>query len=465
MLAVAEQLLKKAYNSMTVKRRKTTSGYSKYYTYRFKINGQEYTGPCLGTGGKLRATTKAEAEAYEKQIKDEAKELQRQKTVKALIENRREELTGGSKILISDAFDQACRKPRRREPSEKQLMAKRSYWRDFVAFINKEYPDLLCLSDVRKKHAEEYISYIRKHGRYDKNVEQKGKQNYKRNYNLSNKSCNAFQIVITEVFALLHDDAGLIENPFSHIQKLDNKSETREAFTEKELKKIFNAADDFIYPLFAIGISTALREEDVCLLKWKEIDLEAGTIRRKMEKTGNYVEIPILPTLHGYLSTLHMKRNPDSEYVLPVQAKMYQTNRTGVSTRIKKFLNELKIETQKEVRGRDRKISVKDFHSLRHTFCYLCGIYNVPFVIVKSVVGHMTDDMTHMYQKHADMNTKREKLAALPDFFTPIGIPEQKVLTAKSFTKDEIKGMKNKIIDTMKVADDATVIKIAELID
>ena len=454
---------------MSVLRRRTSRGTSKYFSYRFKFNGKEYTGTCFGSNGKLRATTKVEAEAYEKRIKDEVKDLQVQKTIKALIENRREEMIGGCKIPLSAAFEMSSKKPRKRPPGEKQFAAKSSYWRDFVAFIDTEYPDLQYLSDIHKKHAEEYISHIRKYGRYNKNVKQKGKQNYKRNYNLSNKSCNAFQTVITEVFTLLHEDGGLIENPFSHIEKLDNRSETREAFTEKELKIIFDKADAFIYPLFAIGISTALREEDVCLLKWNEINLEAGTIRRKMEKTGKYVELPVLPPLYKYLSKLYNDIDEGSEYVLPEHAKMYQNNRTGISTRIKTFLSSLNIATQKKVDGRDRKISVKDFHSLRHTFCYLCGIYNVPFVIVKSVVGHMTDEMTHMYQKHADLKVKREKLAVLPDFFDAgdtnyliqgMGTTPK---NTSSISKD-LNLLKKGIINSLDKADETTLRQVAKLL-
>lgn len=458
---------------MTVLRRKTSRGMSKYYTYRFKINTTEYSGKCLGRDGKIRATTKQEALEYEKLIKDEVKELQKEKTVKALVENRREEMTGGRKILLEDAFNLASRKPRRKTPSSKQLEAKQSFWRDFVSFMKSEYPDARFLSDVRKTHAEEYISHIRRNGRYNKHVAQSGKCSYERKYTLSNKTCNAFQIVITEVFTLLRDDGGLIENPFSHIEKLDNKSETREAFTEQELKTIFEQTDDFVYPLFCIGISTALREEDVCLLKWSEIDFENGTIRRKMEKTGNYVEIPILPPLHTHLEKLRSERSTDeeSEYVLPEHAKMYLINRTGISSRIKAFLDSLGIKTQKEMERGRRNISVKDFHSLRHTFCYLCGMYNVPFVIVKAVVGHLTDDMTHMYQKHADIKAKREKLAALPIFFgSDVSFPQISESTELQRSANVLETLNQKeqlkceILDAMAGAEESTLREVLDIL-
>ena len=41
-------------------------------------------------------------------------------------------------------------------------------------------------------------------------------------------------------------DAGLSENPFDRIEKLDNESATREPFTEDELKKIFEKANQVL---------------------------------------------------------------------------------------------------------------------------------------------------------------------------------------------------------------------------
>jgi len=49
----------------------------------------------------------------------------------------------------------------------------------------------------------------------------------------------------------------IFENPFEDIDLLANESETRDPFTEEELKKIFKNADEFIYPMFAIGIPPA----------------------------------------------------------------------------------------------------------------------------------------------------------------------------------------------------------------
>jgi integrase len=397
---------------MSVFKQKTTAGETSFYHYRFMMNGKRYSGVCKG------CSLKKEAEAYEKSIKSKARQLSKQKTVKALVDNFREDMTGGSPVNIDEAFELSLKKPRKKQPSLALIAMKRSYWRDFVDYIEVNYPEIVKLADIRKKHAEEYIQYIREYGRFDKNVTFKtGRKTvvYERKENLSNKTCNTFQQTLSEVFEKLYDDAGLIENPFTGIPKLNNESESREAFTEKELEKIRDNVDDFLKPIFCIGIATALREGDICTLRWDEIDLNNSVIHRKMSKTRRIVEIPILPPLQAFLME-QKELSGDSEYVLPDHASMYLNNRTGISLRVKNFLEGIGIKTTKKVKGRDRAISIKDVHSLRHTFCYYAGVYGIPFLVVKDIVGHVSPQMTELYQRHADNRLKREKLLQMPDF-------------------------------------------------
>ena len=213
----------------------------------------------------------------------------------------------------------------------------------------------------------------------------------------------------------MYDDAGMIENPFAKIPKLKNETESREAFTEKELKLIGEKADGFVKPIFVIGVTTALRKGDICTLKWKEVDLKTDLITRKTLKTGRIVEIPILAPLRSFLLEKYDQTN-HSKYVLPNHAEMYLNNPSGITWRVKTFLESIGIKTTKKVDGRDRAISIKDVHSLRHTFCYYAGVYGIPFLIVKDIVGHASPLMTELYQKHAENNIKREKLMKMPDF-------------------------------------------------
>lgn len=110
------------------------------------------------------------------------------------------------------------------------------------------------------------------------------------------------------------------------------------------------------------------------------------------------------------------ERTGAGEYVFPDHAKMYRTNPTGVSYRVKQFLDRLGIETSRTPKGRTRAVSVKDLHSCRHTFCYYAGLKGIPLAVVQSIVGHMTPEMTKHYSAHATLADKRRGVAAMSGF-------------------------------------------------
>ena len=409
---------------MSIRKRPMRNGKeTSEYHYDFTQSGKRYWGVCEG------CSTKAAALAYEKKLRDTVKKMTEQKSVTALVENYKRELTGGTSVPLAEAFDLAQKKPRARTASETQLGHKRSYWQDFLEFMKATHPDVEALDQVQKTHAEEYIQHLRTKGRFNKvvsyvvdgkeRVNATGKDKEKL---LSPRTINVYQQTMAEVFKLLAEDAGLQRNPFTEIQKLANDPGTREAFTEDELRTIMEKADTFMKPLFMIAISTALREGDICTLRWSDIDFNNAVINRMMNKTQHLAQIPILPPLLQFLNDLRQNAIQDADnefsaYVLPDHAKMYLSNPSGVSYRIKQFLEkDCEITTTKQVPGRTRAISVKDLHSCRHTFCYFAGLYGIPLNIVQSIVGHMTPEMTAHYSAHASLEAKREKMKQLPDF-------------------------------------------------
>ena len=406
---------------MSVAKRKTKSGYTKEYHYAFAQDGKRYRGVCEG------CTTKRDAEEYEKNLRKRVQEAAAQKDVKQLIEHFREELTGSKDIFIAEAYEKSLEKPKKRMPSESLIRSKRSYWMDFTAYLNATYPDIQKLSEVRPFHAEAYVQYLRQNGRFNKTVSYSGsvitkERSYQLKSELSPKTINTYQQVLSEVFQLLARDAGIVENPFAAIPMLKKESESREAFSEDELTIIRDNLDDFTRPLFTIAIATALREGDICTLKWSEIDFKRDLVVKRMRKTGNMVEIPIMPPLRFYLLQLQTD-SAELEYVLPQHADMYLNNSSGVSYRIKQFLeNKCHIATTKKLEGRSRAVSVKDLHSCRHTFCYYAGLYGIPLSIVQSIVGHMTPEMTKHYSAHASLSAKREQMRQLPEFMMLSGM-------------------------------------------
>jgi len=229
---------------------------------------------------------------------------------------------------------------------------------------------------------------------------------------ISTETRNNYLTTCRMVFEALAEDAGLSENPFGRVAKLQNHREDREAFTPDDLRKIGNASDGWVRTLFLVGLCSGLREEDICTLRWREVDPEQGWITRRMKKTRKIVQVPILPQLADCLRPLPR----DGEYCFPELADRYLNHRTTIGWHVTQFLEELGIQKKRKVEGRSRAVSVKDVHSCRHTFCYLAALNNVPLPIVQSVVGHMSAEMTKRYMDHATQDAKRAALSAIPDY-------------------------------------------------
>lgn len=228
---------------------------------------------------------------------------------------------------------------------------------------------------------------------------------------LAPKTVKTIASVVKWVFNVLAEDAGVTRNPMNGVVLPAGTQVPREIFTEEELARIREGIKDdpFCHPLFTIAALTGLTEGDICTLKWDEIDQGMSVIRRKRRKTGVWLEIPLTRELEAYI----FSKPRVSEFIFPDLAFMYLNNRTGVSERIKKFLDRLGIENVKKIEGR-RAVSVKDLHSMRHVFCFYAGQAGIPITTVQSIVGHLTPEMTRHYSRHDTIQSKQRAMEKLP---------------------------------------------------
>ena len=130
-------------------------------------------------------------------------------------------------------------------------------------------------------------------------------------------------------------------NPFADTPTRETETVFRQPFTPEELGAIHEAAkaDKFIRPILIVGMCTAMRRGDCCLLEWKDVDLGKQFITVKTSKTGQTVSIPIFPMLLDELKAKAKDAGPEREgYVFPKQAKMYEDNPDGITWRVKKIL-------------------------------------------------------------------------------------------------------------------------------
>lgn len=384
---------------MCVFRRKTTAGLTKEYHYRFQQGGRDYHGVCEG------CFTEADALRYEERLRDLAKRLSQQKSVKAIVENFKLDLAGADAVALDSSFNEYAKR-RGRNLSPTELRTKRSEWQDFVFYINDTCPEARYLHQVTPRMAEEYIAALRADGRHTKPRRQSSASH------LSASTLNRYLKHLREIFGVVGDG----ENPFAKIAPVRMDCAERLPFTLEELEAVMHCGDAFVTDLFTLGLLTAMREGDLATLRWDEVDLNRGVIHRRQRKTGRVVDIPILPQLKAFLLA---KQVDGGEYVLPEHAQMYRTSQTSISRRVRKCLERLGIKTTAKVAGRDRAVSVKDVHSLRHTFCYFAGLAGIPLVVVQSIVGHLTQEMTAHYSAHADIEAKQTAMKLLPEMPMP----------------------------------------------
>ena len=431
----------------------------KYYYVQFYQNAKEIKRVLKDSNGKS-VTTKAEALKAKDLFmapylaKDEVQRREQAHSALLSAREKAEKLEERQNaIKVVEACELALKKPRRKKLTEKSCQTKRSHWKDFALFMEDQYPKVIFLNQIEFKHANSYAQQLIEKGKFDKEVSfsRNGRSSsyVPKSKRLSPRTVNWYISTIREIFKLLLHDTSLAKNPFDGVAKLELVQEKREAFSMEELRKIKQNGDDFILAIFTIGLCTGLREADICLLKWDEVDFGRQLIRRVTRKTGKEVLVPIMQPLLEFLQAQY-KKSSSSEFVLPEHAEIYTRDDSGISRRVKKFLESIDIVTTKIPEGRTRAVSIKDVHSLRHSFCYYAGLYNIPLAVVQAVVGHMSSEMTKHYMMHATGDDVKKAFENMPDIF---GFPqaEQPQFTSDDFSEEQLRQQLRSLADVLPI--------------
>jgi integrase len=314
--------------------------------------------------------------------------------------------------------------------SGEQTRHNKMVFKDFCDYL-KDNSKVKMISDVDESVADKYITYLLNHGKYNITVNETKKLNSgeeivikrytKKEKRISKSTVKKYLTALKFIFRIAFKKIELGEesNPFKSIIVKDVKRDQveREAFTPKELVLINQMSHGhYLRNLFIGSFYTGLREGDLCQLKWDRVKFDLDLIENvKMSKTSNSVYIPLMEPFKIYL--LVLSKEARTEYIFPELAAMYQSSRTRLSADITKFLEGIGIKTTITPEGRDRKVSVKDAHSLRHSFAYYAAINKVPLGIVQNILGHMTPALTQMYMAHYTIEDKMKHFKNYPTFF------------------------------------------------
>ncbi|MGD1084782.1 MAG: site-specific integrase [Verrucomicrobiota bacterium] len=336
-------------------------------------------------------------------------------------------------LLLSSAWSEYLASPNRPDTGDATLAIYRGQWSMFMAWMQERHPDRTTLRDVSKEIAEEYASCL---------------ISGSRSPNTYNKHLN----LITLVFRVLKAKAKITENPWQDIQRKRTVSQSRRELSIDELKQVCQTAKGELRTLLAVGVYSGLRLGDCATLRWAEVDLARGMIRRIPSKIARRnptpVIVPIHPVLLGLLAETPAEKR--GEYVLPETAATYFRNRRALIKGIQRHFLQCGIRTHAPTNGtRDyhRKLAVAvvevGFHSLRHTFVSLCRESNAPLAVVESIVGHSNPAMTRHYTHVGELAAGRA-VAALPSVMGETVKAEPQKRDAEALLR-EVKAVAEKI--------------------
>jgi integrase len=383
----------------------------KYFYVRWVVNGKVFSKALRDDSGNSITNQRDAEEAQTKimaafVVADEATALQ---SIAAKLEGRKAELAEWEDkqhppSSIRQAWSDYLASPNRPDSGESTLRQYEFQWQAFADWMQEKHPDILALRDVTKEIAEEYASSLN-HGKFSPST-------YNKHLNL-----------LTLVFRVVKHKAKLTGNPWEspkrggYLQRKRMVANSRRELTIDELRKVCQVATGELRTLLALGIYSGLRLGDCATLRWGEVDLPRGMIRRIPNKTARRnpkpVIIPVHPILREMLSETPLKRR--GEYVLPKMAALYNRRTDMVTDLIQRHFKACGITLHKPGTGKDGKRAVIEvgFHSLRHTFVSLCRESNAPLSVVESIVGHSSPAMTRHYTHVGELAAGRA-VALLP---------------------------------------------------
>lgn len=391
---------------------KSRTGYlhkrgSNFYV-SWRVNGKLFVKALRDENGQPITSRREAEEAKEKFMApmlkaDEAEVLQ---AITGRLEGRKAELVARDEqqnpaLPLGQAWSEFLASPNRPDSGPETLYQYECQWSRFADWMKKKHPDKLALRDVTRELAEEYAGSLN-HG------------------TLSANTYNKHLGLLTLVFRVVKRKAKITENPWEEIERKRLVTHSRRELTVDELRKVCGAAQGELRTLLALGIYTGLRLGDCATLRWAEVDLPRGIIRRIPNKIArsnpNPVLVPVHPVLRDMLAGMPVEER--GEYVLPEMAALYTHRTDAVTDLVQAHFKACGIKVWKSDTGPDSKENKRavievGFHSLRHSFVSLCRESNAPLAVVESIVGHASPAMTRHYTHVGELAAGRA-VAALP---------------------------------------------------
>ena len=354
------------------------------YYFRYQVNGARKA-ISLKTRNKQEAIR--EAERHVPLLQATSSEV-----IAAHVQQARNMAGQRKTLLLSQAWEVYEKSPDRAIPDTvHEALSYKATFEEFIAWVGKP---MAAVRDVTEEMAMRYADDMRKK-------------------NIAVSTHNRKIKRIRRIFKTLKEYRGE-ENPFQSPALLRKEREEREqdvhrlSFTREQEQQLRDVLADpkhkvmnknEVRVIYYLGMFTGQRLKDCVLLRWSKINFDINRIWVKQFKTGKEVTIPIAPTLLEVLQEALKWMESPTGYVCPhVAARYNKTNAVGknvgnnlVDIDVLRVIRWIGLEPSIKVPGRDKKVTVYGFHSLRHSFASYCAEAGVPKAVVESILGASSD--------------------------------------------------------------------------
>ncbi|MAS88209.1 MAG: integrase [Micavibrio sp.] len=209
-------------------------------------------------------------------------------------------------------------------------------------------------------------------------------------------TANRYVSALSHVFTIAINDWEWLEiHPVRKISKLKQPRGRVRFLSDDERKKLLKACksseNPHLYKIVVMALSTGARKMEIVGLKWKDIDLERGTIILHETKNGERRVIPLAGYAHQIMKAHYKKRDKKCEYVFPSQSKCQPID----------------IRTAWENALINAKITDFRFHDLRHSAASYLAMNGATLAEIAEVLGHKTLQMVKRYAHLSEAHTHK----------------------------------------------------------
>lgn len=190
--------------------------------------------------------------------------------------------------------------------------------------------------------------------------------------------------LLRHLFNIAMDNGNTDQNPARAIKRYpESPWRHKFFFSEAEIKALINASAPHLRSILALAFGTGLRKGDILGLRWDDVDLDRDIISIQMQKTGESVEIPLIPMIRNLLQGMKPRASV-SPFVFP---------RDSSGQRI----GDIKTAFHAALRRSGLASKGYRFHDIRRTFARMLYNQGVVLTKIQRLLGHKSVGTTERY--------------------------------------------------------------------